>query len=297
LNIYNYRISLAFDNAVIDFSDIDIAGSLSAAWKKPLILDYGNSVTITAFGQTPLFGQGKLIFINFNVIGSETSSSAIHISNMTVSSSNVVISITDGTIIVEGTVPVELSSFMAEQTQGHIILKWTTLSETLNYGFYIQRKFKADQNWEEIGFVKGWGTTAVQQSYQFIDNNAPAGALCYRLKQQDLDGAVIFSQVIEIDRQTIYSYSLYQNYPNPFNSSTTILYELQEDGLPVSILIYNLNGNVVKNLINKAIKRAGYYQASWDGCDETGNRVSSGMYYYQMQVADKKFSRKMILVE
>ncbi len=297
LNIYSYRISLALDKAVIEFRDIEIDGSLTALWEKPLLSDYGNSVTITAFGRTALSGQGILVFLTFDVIGSQTSVSQIHISSMTVNASNVVISTRDGMVRVEGVVPVELAFFAAEPSQDGIILKWNTLSESNNYGFFLQRQAKFEPAWESIGFVKGWGTTAVLHNYQFMDKKVPAGKWYYRLKQQDIDGSITYSQVIEMEMPAISSLVLLQNYPNPFNSATTISYYLPEATEPVNIRIFNLNGSVVRNLVNKAKKQAGFCQIDWDGYDDSGERVSSGVYYYQMQVGDKKFSKKMVLIE
>jgi len=73
---------------------------------------------------------------------------------------------------------------------------------------------------------------------------------------------------------------LSKNYPNPFNPSTTIPYELMEDGL-VSMVVYDLNGAEVKTLVSENVS-AGYHQAVWNGLNNTGQKVASGRYIVKM---------------
>ena len=73
---------------------------------------------------------------------------------------------------------------------------------------------------------------------------------------------------------------LSKNYPNPFNPSTTIPYELKEEGL-VSMVVYDLNGAEVKTLVSENVS-AGSYQAVWNGLNNTGQNVASGRYIVKM---------------
>jgi hypothetical protein len=75
-------------------------------------------------------------------------------------------------------------------------------------------------------------------------------------------------------------YALAQNYPNPFNPSTIIEYSVPIAS-EVSLEIYNILGQRVKVLVNSE-QVAGYYEVSWDGRNETGSTVGSGMYIYRM---------------
>jgi hypothetical protein len=88
---------------------------------------------------------------------------------------------------------------------------------------------------------------------------------------------------------------LYANYPNPFNPATTIKFDLDRAG-PVSLKIYNILGQEVRVLL-QAERPAGSYQLNWDGRDEQGRMVSSGIYIYRLQTDQKTFSRKMILLK
>ncbi len=90
------------------------------------------------------------------------------------------------------------------------------------------------------------------------------------------------------------TYSLSQNYPNPFNPSTIIKYEVAKNSF-VTIKIYDMIGREVTTLIN-SFKTAGNYQVEFDTRD---NNLSSGIYYYKMEVRDQNFTdiKKMILIK
>ena len=92
-------------------------------------------------------------------------------------------------------------------------------------------------------------------------------------------------------------YSLYQNYPNPFNPSTTIQYDIPDDVAKVNISIYNSLGQLIKTLVN-ATQKAGSYKAVWNGTDNHGVKVSSGMYIYRMSSGSKFVkSKKLLLIK
>jgi len=89
-------------------------------------------------------------------------------------------------------------------------------------------------------------------------------------------------------------YALDQNYPNPFNPETTIKYQLPEAG-KVVLKIYNAIGQEIRTLVNEE-KEAGYHDIRWDGMDNKGVRVSSGVYIYRLQVGDFVRVKKMLSV-
>jgi flagellar hook assembly protein FlgD len=90
-------------------------------------------------------------------------------------------------------------------------------------------------------------------------------------------------------------YSLSKNYPNPFNPTTTIDYTIPEAG-KVNLVIYNTAGQKVRTLVNQT-QDAAYYKVVWDGRDDSGMSVASGIYFYRLS-ADK-FSKieKMTLLK
>jgi flagellar hook assembly protein FlgD len=90
-------------------------------------------------------------------------------------------------------------------------------------------------------------------------------------------------------------YALQQNYPNPFNPVTQIVYELPE-ATRVTIAIYNLLGQRVKTLVSGQ-QIAGVHKVVWDGKDNLGNQVASGVYIYRLETENYSLSRKMVLVK
>jgi hypothetical protein len=89
--------------------------------------------------------------------------------------------------------------------------------------------------------------------------------------------------------------SLAQNYPNPFNPQTTIAFTLKERGT-VSLKVYNVNGELVKTLVN-ADRASGTYSEKWNGVNEAGQPVSSGVYFYKLVTNNFSQTKKMVLLK
>ncbi|HUU27482.1 MAG TPA: FlgD immunoglobulin-like domain containing protein [archaeon] len=94
------------------------------------------------------------------------------------------------------------------------------------------------------------------------------------------------------------AFALAQNHPNPFNPSTTINYQIPDDVNMVSFTlnIFDLRGKLVKTLA-KGVSGPGYYSAFWDGTDQNGRQVSSGIYFYRFASDKYTQTRKMILLK
>ena len=89
---------------------------------------------------------------------------------------------------------------------------------------------------------------------------------------------------------------LNKNYPNPFNPTTTISYNLAENS-NVELSIYNLKGQKVCTLVNTP-QESGYYETVWNGMDDAGKNISSGIYLYKLKAGDRYTStKKMILLK
>jgi len=91
------------------------------------------------------------------------------------------------------------------------------------------------------------------------------------------------------------SFTLSQNYPNPFNPQTAINYQLAKKCV-VFIKIYNLLGHEVRTLVNEH-QSAGNYSLVWDGHDNIGRSVSSGVYVYRIAAGEFSEVRKMVLMQ
>jgi photosystem II stability/assembly factor-like uncharacterized protein len=88
---------------------------------------------------------------------------------------------------------------------------------------------------------------------------------------------------------------LYNNYPNPFNPSTTIQYEIPRT-TRVVIIIYDMLEQQVKTLVDED-QSSGQKSVSWDGTDQSGNLVSSGIYFYKLHAGDFIETKKMVLMK
>ncbi len=91
------------------------------------------------------------------------------------------------------------------------------------------------------------------------------------------------------------AFELSQNYPNPFNPTTTIHFSLPTAG-HVNVTIYNMLGETVNTLVD-GYKTAGAYHVQWDGADNMGQAVPSGVYFYSMKNGPHNITKKMMLVK
>ncbi len=89
--------------------------------------------------------------------------------------------------------------------------------------------------------------------------------------------------------------ALYPNFPNPFNPETTISFSLAK-AAPTKLSIYNIKGQLVRNLVNSKLTQ-GDHKVVWNGMDDNGNPVGSGVYLYRLESADYNRSLKMILMK
>ena len=99
----------------------------------------------------------------------------------------------------------------------------------------------------------------------------------------------------DIQPKVITDFKLHQNFPNPFNPVTNIKYELAKSEV-VKLTVYNLSGQVIRTLVNGTVG-AGSHTTNWNATDQTGNRVSAGVYLYTLQAIGFTETRKMILLK
>lgn len=91
-------------------------------------------------------------------------------------------------------------------------------------------------------------------------------------------------------------YRLMQNYPNPFNPTTTIRYQVADQSVPVTLVVYDALGQEVRRLVQQQ-QSAGNYTVVWDGRDNSGNAVASGIYLYKLRAGSFSQTRQMILIK
>ena len=90
-------------------------------------------------------------------------------------------------------------------------------------------------------------------------------------------------------------YALHQNYPNPFNPITDIKYDLP-DNEEVLVVIYDIMGRQIRSLLHQK-QLAGYHQVQWDGRNDFGETVASGMYVYALKAGKYLNTKKMVMLK
>ena len=90
-------------------------------------------------------------------------------------------------------------------------------------------------------------------------------------------------------------FTLLQNYPNPFNPETTIQFGLPHES-KVVLKIYNLIGQEIKTLVNEN-RKAGFHKITWQGDNNFGQRVSSGVYLYKLYSGNFVEIKKMVVIQ
>ena len=201
--------------------------------------------------------------------------------------------------------PIELSVFNAKVEGPYVTLKWTTLSELNNLGFYVLRSETEEGEYVQVsGLINGAGTSVEEHHYAFVDTNVVKGAtFWYKLKQVDKDGRfelygpikIVLTGVSETLRPLFPQKStLVCNYPNPFNPGTRILFAINgQKSIETRIFIYNILGRRICALLHELLF-PGEYEYKWDGIDEHGNQVPSGIYFCCMKTAEEQSMIKMI---
>ncbi|MDL1877762.1 T9SS type A sorting domain-containing protein, partial [Cytophagia bacterium CHB2] len=116
------------------------------------------------------------------------------------------------------------------------------------------------------------------------------------LREANYDGAsapIFENEFAQIPQ----AFALEQNYPNPFNPQTTIAFSVPENFHgQVSLRIYDMTGKLVRELINED-RGPGRYRVVWDGLSQSGNRLASGLYLYQLRAGSFSTARKLILMK
>jgi hypothetical protein len=109
--------------------------------------------------------------------------------------------------------------------------------------------------------------------------------------------SVPIEETFTLERKAIIpiAYALHQNYPNPFNPITTLRYDLPVDN-HVTLIIYDLNGRLVNQIIN-INQPAGRHSVMWNSTNSFGKAVSAGVYLYQIRAGDFVQTRNMVLLK
>jgi hypothetical protein len=199
----------------------------------------------------------------------------------------------------DGALPVELTDFSASFSKSHVVLNWTTQSETENLGWNIfcseNENGYENEDYIQINseLVPGMGTTSQPTDYSFIDENLAVEGHNYYYWLQSVSTTnelEMFDPVsIEIPatNQLPIMTILSKNYPNPFNPETTISFSVKENEKAI-LAIYNIKGQ----RILKQTFEAGLHNYIWQADD-----FASGVYFYKLSSPTTNVTKKMMLMK
>ncbi|MCD4819804.1 MAG: T9SS type A sorting domain-containing protein [Candidatus Cloacimonetes bacterium] len=211
-----------------------------------------------------------------------------------------------------GCLPVILSELLLDYFNSLPQLTWTTQSEINNAGYNIYRGtseniYLAQKINSEI--IEGQGTTSEPTTYFYTDLIALDTELSYWywLESVDISGRVhIYNSLkLEIPGQdnpyppapdTSDIYGLIDNYPNPFNPITIISFKIKEESTG-TLDIYNIKGQIVRTIFEGNIPSEQVISVVWNGMDNFGNEVGSGVYFTYLKTLNKTYTRTITLMK
>jgi len=191
-------------------------------------------------------------------------------------------------------VEVAVVSFAAEAVEEGVRLEWTLAEGKSFDGVNVYRVESSSGDVDgSADFVRITEAPLNGSSGSYIDDDAlPGRKYIYRIGVIDGGSEKVSGEVrVTLAPKPL---TLYQNYPNPFNPSTSIKYYLPTHSR-VRLDIYDTSGRLVRNLVNES-QEEGRYSVFWDGRNEHGRNVSSGLYFYRLISGKKSITRKLILL-
>jgi len=135
-----------------------------------------------------------------------------------------------------------------------------------------------------------------RHTFERIEGQKFGAAMFFHIPYDLVSGRLDMTAVEEVEGAgTPDSYSLGAAYPNPFNPETTIEFNVPAEGF-VEIDVFNAVGQTVASLVDEELS-AGSYRTTWNGLDQAGSQVSSGVYFYRMQAGDFSATHSMTLLK
>jgi hypothetical protein len=171
---------------------------------------------------------------------------------------------------------VTISQFHAVERDGDIVLSWTVDTDETLLGYHVYRR--RDRDGEKELITKG-GLLAPETMVYIDEDLTPGHRYYYTLAVIKAGGARVSSRDLSVDLGRL-PFALHQNHPNPFNPTTSIGFSLGEDGRVV-LAVYNARGELVRELVNEN-RKTNVYREVWDGLNDKGEPVASGVYLYRL---------------
>ncbi|KAA3598372.1 MAG: T9SS C-terminal target domain-containing protein [Calditrichaeota bacterium] len=289
-NISNYRWVITNSGVVFTSAEVRI--------KISLIINAGiTNINSLVIYRRPVAGTGAFTALVTTVDGDELVGTTNTFSEFVLASN-------------DNPLAVELSDFSVTSFNGVAQLSWKTESETENAGFEVYKSNSEDGEFTKIASyethseLKGAGNSTQDNFYQFIDRNVDLGKVYwYQIADVEFDGTRKLHNKLSVEisneKQVVVDrFRLRQNFPNPFNPETTISFEVPTSNSlkRVEISVVNIKGQIVRNLVSNAFS-SGNHSVVWDGKDNLGKTLSSGVYFARLKTENQILSRKMLLLK
>jgi len=143
-------------------------------------------------------------------------------------------------------------------------------------------------------WVAGNNISLVFRVAEDFDGNV-SFEICEAYVVDDHGAGYVRTEMVLLQEAPELEYGLSQNHPNPFNPETTIEYALSASG-QVSVVIYNMVGQVVRTLVDEH-QQASKYEVVWDARDELGRPVSGGIYFCRLTAGEFSETRRMVFLK
>jgi hypothetical protein len=193
-----------------------------------------------------------------------------------------------------GTTPVTINGLQAVLDAGDVIVRWLTEDEQDIVAFRVLRS-RDGGSFTTVGMDV---PLAASGRYEVRDPQPLPGNYTYRIAEVGSDGTIVLHQSTEIEVTLAAPMRTFlaPNAPNPFNPSTTLEYGLSSPG-PVRMVIYDGRGRRVRTLVSENWVTAGAYRAIWNGTDDSGATVASGVYFARLELGGRTLQRRMTLLK
>jgi hypothetical protein len=194
-------------------------------------------------------------------------------------------------------VPVSIAWFDAHIESRSVELAWNVVADEAVEGFRIYRRGGGSTGFNPAEFAPIHQGLVPTESRSFVDSGvAPGGEYDYLLVALHAGGSETRSRVVTVTVPAAVL-ELSSVHPNPFNPSTSIRFVVPEDGTSVSLAVYDTQGKLVRHLVRERSYHAGAHWTSWDGTNELGERVASGVYYIVLSDRSRMVSRKAVVLK
>ncbi|MBU1355282.1 MAG: hypothetical protein KJ620_01805 [Candidatus Edwardsbacteria bacterium] len=191
--------------------------------------------------------------------------------------------------------PVQLASFTGAVENRKVLLKWITSYEAATDSWKIERSTLSGGPYHLSGEIEAYGQP---HQYQWIDNSAGYNTqYYYRLAQIDTDGKIVYyGPVMVASGAPAFSVSrLLFCGPSPFRSSARISYQVGQGNAEVNLTVYNIVGQAVHSRY-LGDKASGSYETNWDGSDDRGRKLSTGVYFVNLKIGQSNFMKRLTLL-